>query len=405
LDGAGITVCVIDSGLDVNHVDFIATSYTGESQIAGSVWSSDSNGHGTHVTGIIAATNNTIGLVGVAPKVKIHTVDIFGDNGFTYASALVDAAYKCRDAGAKVISMSLGGQSFSEQENALFTEFYNFNGILSVAAGGNSGNSLYSFPASYDNVLSVGAVDENKILSDFSQYNDRIDLVAPGVGIWSTLPMSSSCEICLQIGRNSYGPLDGTSQATPFVSGIAALLWSYDPTLSVQVITGALLNSAEDLGTTGRDNMYGNGLVSALNAYNLLTSSPSITPPPNNDSTEPPLSDPNETLPPSTCAEASLIFRTDAFPYETFVTLTDLYSGTVLWSGGVDLADTDYILTSECLDTNGCYEFQFIDTAGDGLCCVYGQGYFELSYNGIPVIAGDTFGTGVSYLLGDGCQV
>jgi subtilisin family serine protease len=356
--------------------------------------------NGTHVSGIIAAADNTIGLVGVAPRATIYTVDIFGDNGYTYASALIDGLYKCRDAGAKVISMSLGGAYYTDQENTMFQEMYNFNGILSVAAAGNSGNNELSFPASYDNVLSVGAVDSSKALAFFSQYNNYVDLVAPGVAIWSTLP-TSFCEICSELGNTKYGPLDGTSQATPFVSGIAALLMSSNPSLSVETITNALLNSAEDLGTAGRDDLYGYGLVSALGAYNLLTTSTGITAPP---TTEPPISDPGATTPPSSCAEATLFLRTDDYPYETFVSLYDVSNNVYLWLSGADLANTDYSLSSDCLDTNGCYEFSITDTVGDGLCCSYGFGFFELSYSGAPVVSGDEIGFGVTYLLGNGCR-
>jgi subtilisin family serine protease len=400
LDGAGITVCVIDTGLDVTHEDFNTTGYSGVTLIDGSEWSSDSSGHGTHVSGIIAAADNTIGLVGVAPRATIYTVDIFGDNGYSYASALVDGVYRCRDAGAKIISMSLGGVDYIDQENTAFQELYNFNGMLSVAAAGNSGNNELSFPASYDNVLSVGAVGSSKTLASFSQYNKYVDLVAPGVGIWSTLP-TSFCEICSEIGYTTYGPLDGTSQATPFVSGIAALLMSSNPSWSVETVTNALLNSAEDLGTAGRDDLYGYGLVSALRAYNLLNSSSGITASP---ATKPPISDPGTTTPSSPCAEATLFLRTDGYPYETFVSLYDVSSNVSVWSSGVDLANTDYSLSSGCLDANGCYEFTISDTVGDGLCCSYGLGLFKLSFNGVPVASGDEIGFGVTYLLGDGCQ-
>jgi hypothetical protein len=408
LTGAGITVCVIDSGIDISNPDFNTSTYAGVSLVSGDTWNTDTNGHGTHISGIVAASNNDIGVVGAAPGATIYMVDVFGQNGFSYASALVDAAYKCRDAGAKVISMSLGGPQYSDQENSLFTELYNFNGILSVAAAGNDGNSGYGFPASYDNVLSVGAIDETKTLASFSNFNDRVDLVAPGVDVLSTLP-SDSCEICTQTGQFTYGYVSGTSQATPYVSGIAALLWSYNPNLGVEMIYNALLNSAEDLGTTGRDNSYGNGLVSALDAYNALTSS-SVTAPPITAPVSPPIqapvsspvSDPNES---TNCAEATLIFRTDLFPLETFVKLTDLYSGVVLWYGGASEPLTDYTLTSACLNPNSCYGFEFFDTYGDGICCLNGDGYFELSYNGVPVLSGGSFDYYVSYLLGDGCQV
>jgi Subtilase family len=404
LTGAGVTVCVIDTGFDISNPDFVTTGFSGTSLITGNTWDTDSSGHGTHVSGIVAAANNGIGVVGAAPGATIYMIDVFGDNGFAYVSALVDAAYKCRDVGAKIISMSLGGPQYSDQENSVFTELYNFNGILSVAAAGNDGNSGYGFPASYDNVLSVGAVDESKTLAFFSNFNDRVDLVAPGVDVLSTLP-SNNCEICLETGQFTYGIVSGTSQATPYVSGIAALLWSYNTDLGVEMIYNALLNSAEDLGDIGRDNNYGNGLVSALAAYNSLTSSSIPAPPINTPITPPvqaPVSDPTAG---TSCVEATLNFRTDLFPLETFVKLTDLYSGVVLWYGGASEPFTDYILTSECLNPNSCYGFEFFDTYGDGICCSNGDGYFQLTYNGIPVASGTSFGLYFSYFLGDGCQI
>jgi serine protease len=397
LDGAGITVCVIDTGLDVTHEDFDTTGYSGVTLIDGSEWSSDSSGHGTHVSGIIAAADNTIGLVGVAPRATIYTVDIFGDYGYTYASSLIDGLYKCRDAGAQIVSMSLGGADFMDQENTLFQELYNVNGMLSVAAAGNSGFSDYSFPASYDNVLSVGAVDSSKTLAYFSTYNDKVDLAAPGVAIWSTLP-SGYCEICSEIGYTRYGPLDGTSQATPFVSGIAALLMSSNPSWSVETITNALLNSAEDLGVAGRDDYYGYGLVSALSAYDLLTSSSGNTPTPSPSS--------SSSSPPLYCSEASLTFKTDNYPQDTFATLTDLKTGDLIWATGAALKNWEYTVTSsECLDVSGCYLFHFIDIVGDGLCCSFGQGYFELTFNNVVTFSGDWSGQSYTKLLGDGCFI
>ena len=427
LTGEGVTVCVVDSGLDITNPDLDTSGYTGVSLVSGSSWDTDTSGHGTHVTGIIAASNNGIGVVGAAPGANIHTIDVFGENGFAYASALVDAALKCRDAGAKIISMSLGGPVFSAQENSLFTELFDFNGILSIAAAGNTGDSENSYPASYDNVLSVGAVDESKVLTFFSTFNDRVDLVAPGLDVYSTLPTGGVCEICSETSQLTYGFVSGTSQATPYVSGIAALLWSSNINYSVNMIYNALLNSAEDLGSTGRDDFYGNGLVSALAAYNTLTSSsgtaPPVTAPPtppvSSPITDPPVfspvtdppafspitDPPATTLPPgSSCVYASLVFRTDNYPWETYIKLSDLFRGTVLWYGGATTANTDYTLPSTCLDPNGCYLFEISDTFGDGLCCQNGEGFFEFSLDNVPVALGGSFGLYESYYIGNGCQ-
>jgi Subtilase family len=422
LTGSGVTVCVIDSGLDTSNPDFDTSALSGDSLVSGSQWSTDTSGHGTHVSGIVAASNNGIGVVGAAPGAKIHMVDVFGEDGFAYASALVDAAYKCRVAGANIISMSLGGPQYSDQENRLFTEFFNLNGILAIAAAGNEGSSAYSFPASYDNVLSVGAVDDTKTLAEFSTFNNRVDLVAPGVDILSTLPSNFFCEICRETGQSTYGIVSGTSQATPYVSGIAALLWSYDNTLGVEMIYDALINSAEDLGSSGFDNFYGNGLVSALSAYNSLISSlggtppvnaPSIASPPISAPSPLPFSSPPVSAPPvlapsaatSSCVNADLVFRTDAYPYETFVKLTDLYRRSVLWYGGATQAYTSYSLPTACIDPNGCYLFEFFDQFGDGLCCLNGEGYYELTLDNVSVASGASFGSYVSYAIGGGCQV
>ena len=254
--GQGITVCIIDSGLQANHEDFQNVNIIG-GYPAG--WDTDNYGHGTHVAGTIAAMNNTVGVVGVTPgAVSLYIVKVFGDTGtWTYASTLVDAAYKCRDAGAKIISMSLEGANYSSIENYAFSQLYNTYGILSVAAAGNSGGTAYAYPASYDAVISVAAVDQNNAVASFSRQNDRVELAAPGVSIYSTY-------------KNSYATMSGTSMATPHVTAAAALVWSANPSWSNVQIRQALTGAALDLGTAGRDNAYGNGLVQAQQALQAL---------------------------------------------------------------------------------------------------------------------------------------
>ena len=144
-----------------------------------SIYLFQSQGHGTHVTGTIAAEDNNFGVVGVAPGVEIFTVRVFDNNGVFFGSDVIAAAEQCRDAGAKVISMSLGGGRGSREERDTFEDLYN-NGIIAVAAAGNSGNSDFSYPASYETVVSVGAVSSNGSLASFSQTNSRVDVAAPG---------------------------------------------------------------------------------------------------------------------------------------------------------------------------------------------------------------------------------
>jgi serine protease len=188
VDGTGRRVCVIDTGLYTDHEDIDVGKFAdGYSQV-GSPWNTDGHGHGTHVAGTIAAADNALGVVGVAPGVSLFIIKIFNDNGqWTLSSDLVDAIYRCRDNGANVTSMSLGGSQSNGREMRAFNTLYN-QGILHVAAAGNAGNTAYSYPASYDSVISVAAIDENKVVASFSQQNNQVELAAPGVGVLSTVP-------------------------------------------------------------------------------------------------------------------------------------------------------------------------------------------------------------------------
>jgi subtilisin family serine protease len=178
--GEDVKICVMDTGIEARHTDFVRDNLSGYSgREAVTPWNRDSQGHGTHVSGTIAAADNTRGVVGVAPGAEIYTVRVFGNNGQFFGSDIVAAAEACRDAGAKIISMSLGGPQFDQDEYNIFQDLYN-QGILAVAASGNSGGTDYSYPASYDIVVSVAAVDQNSRLASFSTRNDKVDIAAPG---------------------------------------------------------------------------------------------------------------------------------------------------------------------------------------------------------------------------------
>mmetsp|Transcript_3175 Transcript_3175/g.8991 ORF Transcript_3175/g.8991 Transcript_3175/m.8991 type:complete len:451 (-) Transcript_3175:862-2214(-) len=186
--GANAMVCVLDTGLRATHADLDTSKMTGYSgSEAVTPWDTDSNGHGTHVTGTIAASDNTFGVVGVAPEASIYTVRVFNRFGI-FSSDLMAAADACRVAGADIISMSLGGGGGNADERDFFEKLYNEDGILSVAASGNSGanGNQVNYPAAYDVVVSVGAVDSSKNLANFSTRNSRVDLSAPGVNVRST---------------------------------------------------------------------------------------------------------------------------------------------------------------------------------------------------------------------------
>ena len=377
-------VCIIDSGIDRAHEDFVGSTanMTGQFDAGTGNWYTDENHHGTHVAGTIAAVNNSgVGVVGVnaGAKLKLHIVKVFGADGWAYSSTLASAANQCGAAGANVISMSLGGGRSSKTEQKAFDTLQS-KGVLSIAAAGNDGNTVISYPAGYASVMMVGAVDENKAWADFSQYNSKVEIAGPGVGVLSTVPTNSgtapaltvgtavyapgamegspvktatapladfgigdavnsavSGKVCLiargtvdfatkvancqssggvgavvynnaaggfggtlgttvttipsvtatdvegaamkgQLGQSatvavkpySYAYFDGTSMATPHVSAVAALVWSYYPTCTGAQIRASLTKSALDLGTAGRDTKFGYGLVQALAAKNRI---------------------------------------------------------------------------------------------------------------------------------------
>ena len=185
--GSNRKICIIDSGIYTGHEDFQGLNVSGYS--GNLPWNVDGSGHGTHVSGTIAAMNNALGVIGVTPgTVQIYMVRVFGDDGaWAYSSTLIDAANRCYAAGANIISMSLGGGQKSRTEETGFNTLYS-KGVLSIAAAGNEGTSALSYPASYTSVVSVAAIDENKVVADFSQYNSSVELAAPGVGVLSTVP-------------------------------------------------------------------------------------------------------------------------------------------------------------------------------------------------------------------------
>ena len=269
------TVCIMDTGYDRTHVDLQAIRVTGNNTTQSGAWYNDGDGHGTHVAGTIAALGgNNEGVVGVNPgnNLNLHIIKVFNNNGeWAYGSDLVKAIDQCVEAGANIISMSLGGEGASAAEGAAFQKAYDA-GVLSIAAAGNDGIRTLNYPASYDGVMSVAAIDSAGKVADFSQHNAQVEIAAPGVDVKSTIP------------GNKYDTYSGTSMSTPHVSGVAALVWSHYPDCSASEIRNALNSSAQDKGTAGRDEFYGFGIVKAKAAFDVLVDGceggGTVTPPP-----------------------------------------------------------------------------------------------------------------------------
>lgn len=416
-DAANMTVCIIDSGYEQANPDLNANNAAGTNNSGTGNWYQNGGSHGTHVAGTIAGVNNSEGVVGIMPNtnVNLHIVKVFNEAGWGYTGELTDAVDTCVSNGAKVINMSLGGAGSSNTEkNAL--QAAADAGVLLIAASGNDGNTTLSYPASYDAVMAVGALDSNNQHAEFSQYTSQVEVSAPGEAILSTVAgdgrlgyitvgsntygndnvvpqthyvqsgsdfvvsnnnssangvlasctisgSSYSCtnvngNICLaerndnqkgsnypeinpakacadagasavivysdstrpglqnpflvdansdvtvptvsvsralgqqlmsQLGTNAsltvngsqdYAYYNGTSMATPHVTGVAALVWSNNPNCSADEVRSALKTTAIDLNVAGRDDKTGFGLVQAKAASDALAASCNGTQPP-----------------------------------------------------------------------------------------------------------------------------
>ena len=255
-----VDVAVIDTGVDATHVDLEDRVLEGFDFLELDDDAYDDHGHGTHVAGIIAASiSNRKGVAGIAPNASIIPMKACTSGGAcppyeTYLS-VVDSVRR----GADIVNMSLGGPlQCSEIEQALY-QWVRDQGVLTVVAAGNSageGNPTIS-PANCDNTLAVGASDQKNKKAEFSSFGDFVDIAAPGVGIWSTLPPLVSIS-SRYIG---YGPADGTSMASPFVAGAAAVLKGLHPDWTPEQIADRLMSTATDAGRKGRDDHFGKGIL------------------------------------------------------------------------------------------------------------------------------------------------
>lgn len=254
-----VIVAVGDTGLDVRHGDFQGVRIVdGYDFVDDDDDPHDGHGHGTHVTGVIAAmVDNGYGIAGIAPQVTIIPVKVLSDEGSGTASGVAQGIRYAADAGARVISLSLGGDRTEVIEEAL--RYARGKGALLVAAAGNDGEDELSHPASSEHAMAITATDEEDDLASFSNYGEGVDLAAPGVDVVSTFKDGWTCTG------------SGTSMATPHVSGVAALVLSLLPELSVDELREHLHRTAVDLGAPGWDPFFGYGLVSAKGAVGSLT--------------------------------------------------------------------------------------------------------------------------------------
>lgn len=251
--GKSIKVAVLDTGISV-HPDLQVTG--GISFVDNSIEFVDDNGHGTHVAGTIAAMDNKLGVVGVAPKVDLYSVKVLDSNGAgTYGQVIQGIEWAIENR-MDIVSMSFGGTEQNQSLHDAIIEAAN-HGILLVGAAGNLGYGTETemYPARFSEVLSVGAVNKNFRRASYSSTGGEIDLVAPGTDILSTMY------------DMDYGTLSGTSMAAPHITGAAAALWSKNKKLTADQIKAKLYESATPINNT---NEYGHGLVNLAKALGVI---------------------------------------------------------------------------------------------------------------------------------------
>jgi thermitase len=248
------TVAIVDTGVDLNHADLAGKIVAGWDYVNNDSVAMDDHGHGTHCAGIAAAIgNNGRDVAGMDWNAKIMPVKVLNSAGSGSTSNIEAGVRWAADHGANVISMSLGGGSFTQSFQDAINYAYS-KGCIIVAAAGNSNTSAVSYPAAYSNVLSVASTAENDTRSSFSNYGSWVDVAAPGSNILS-----------LKLGGGTT-TMSGTSMATPMVAGLASLAWSKNTGYSNATVINRILNTSDKIAGTGTYWTYGR--VQAYNAVN-----------------------------------------------------------------------------------------------------------------------------------------
>lgn len=271
ITGSGVTIAIIDTGVDLDHPDLKANLIAGYDYSDKDGTPEDGNGHGTNVAGIAAAALNGVGVSGVAPTAKILPVRVLDNNGSGYTSDVANGVTYAADR-AQILNLSLGSVYPNTTLQNAINYAANTKGRLVVAASGNCGDSDYpyngctaqnqpSYPAAWSNVLAVAATDNYNAHASFSTSGSYVDVAAPGVEIYNTYM------------GNSYYPESGTSQAAPHVAGLAALVWAKYPTYTAAQVWNRITSTAVDLGTAGRDNVFGAGRIDVKKALGITLAS------------------------------------------------------------------------------------------------------------------------------------
>lgn len=252
--GDGVRVAIVDTGIDYNHPDLDGNYAGGADFVNDDSDPMDDHGHGTHVAGTVASEDDNLGVVGVVPRALLFGVKVLSNTGSGYWSDIIAGIQWALDNGVQVTNNSYGGSAYpGSTVQAAFDNSY-ARGMLHVAAAGNSGScppsgDTVGYPAKFSSVVAVAATTSTDARACFSSNGPAVEIAAPGSSIYST-----------RRGGN-YTTMSGTSMASPHVAGAAALVFANEMT-NVQV-RQRLVDTADDLGAAGRDELFGFGLVDA----------------------------------------------------------------------------------------------------------------------------------------------
>ncbi|MFH1245099.1 MAG: S8 family peptidase [Candidatus Omnitrophota bacterium] len=254
--GQTVKVAVLDTGIDLDHADLRANIKGNINTISPVKSGNDDNGHGTHVTGIIAAVDNGIGVIGVGPEIFLYAVKVLDRNGSGWLSDIIEGLDWCVKNNMQVVNMSLGSSGTVQSFHDAVIKA-NQAGLVLVGAAGNNGGAVI-YPAAYPEVIAVSASDSTDHIASWSSRGSEVDLIAPGVNIYSTY------------NNGYYATMSGTSMACPHVVGTAALVLTTDVSAydvdgdglwDPEEVKSKLEMTAENLGLS--DSEQGAGLVRA----------------------------------------------------------------------------------------------------------------------------------------------
>lgn len=264
-----VTIAVLDTGVMLGHPDLSARidaadqyDFANNDAVA-----ADDDGHGTHVSGIAAATmNNGIDGAGVAPSSRIMPVKVLDASGSGNLSNVVDGIYWAADHKAAVINMSFGYTGAADPSLQQAVSYAVSKGVVLVAAAGNDGTyTKNEYPAACSGVIAVAATESGDSHSSYSNSGPYVDVAAPGSNIRSTT------------FDGGFDSMSGTSMASPFVAGLAALVKTRNPSFTPDQVAQRIEKTAVDLGTSGRDDTFGYGRIDAAAAVGSATAPKALT--------------------------------------------------------------------------------------------------------------------------------